>query len=505
VNASGASQATVADPSAQDRETALAVRNTLKLGSALAVSMSVGLAVRIFLPRFLGPETFGELNFADAFTATAFVVLGLGIDTYIRKEVSVREEHANEFLGGALLLRAAMAALLFGIAGLVMANTRRPADVRALVYAYGGAQVVMSLNATLAATLHAHGIVGALSIANVLSKVAFALGVLTGFAVGHLALAVPLALLVTELGKAAVLFTVCRARVGLRLRVNPRVTREVLVASLPYYVNAVAITAYARIDVSVLSFLVPDAREIGWYGAAATLARLGLLVAPVLVWVLMPLFARAAARSEEELSRAMTRAMELILAVVVPASLLLALGADGWVRLVFGREFGPSVLSLRILAPIFLLTYVAQVAGIGLNLRNLGWTVTRVSLAGMVLATCANLYLVPRAMASGLGPGAGGVACALSSLATEAVVTVLLVRRLPVRLFDRPGVLRIARMGGACLAVALLHSLLGGLGPFRVLADAAAYLLLATLLGAIRWRKLLDLVLAARRPEASEP
>ena len=57
------------------REIGLAVRNAAKLGGSLAVTWGIGLVVRLYLPRFLGPEHFGMLSFAEAFSTTAFVLL----------------------------------------------------------------------------------------------------------------------------------------------------------------------------------------------------------------------------------------------------------------------------------------------------------------------------------------------------------------------------------------------------------------------------------------------
>ena len=53
--------------------------------------------------------------------------------------------------------------------------------------------------------------------------------------------------------------------------------------------------------------------EVGWYGAASSLAGLSLLLAPLIGWVLMPLLARARARSREELDELVRRSIEATL------------------------------------------------------------------------------------------------------------------------------------------------------------------------------------------------
>ena len=62
-----------------------AVRSAITLGASLIGTWSVALLVRVLLPRWLGPSTFGALNFAESFTASLFILLGLGVETYIQR------------------------------------------------------------------------------------------------------------------------------------------------------------------------------------------------------------------------------------------------------------------------------------------------------------------------------------------------------------------------------------------------------------------------------------
>src|SRR6185503_11222380 len=129
----------------------------------------------------------------------------------------------------------------------------------------------------------------------------------------------------------------------------PRLTLGVVVASLPFYVSGLATTIYDKIGVSFLAFMGSD-REVGWYGAAAGLAGLTLLLAPLISWVLTPLFARAAAASEAELCLMVRRSLDFILTVAIPVSLMMIVGADVWIKLLFGAKFAPAASALRVLA-----------------------------------------------------------------------------------------------------------------------------------------------------------
>ena len=51
--------------------TLLAIRNAIKLGASLLFTWGIALAIRLLLPRYLGPVRFGTMNFADGFTSAS--------------------------------------------------------------------------------------------------------------------------------------------------------------------------------------------------------------------------------------------------------------------------------------------------------------------------------------------------------------------------------------------------------------------------------------------------
>lgn len=476
-----------------------AFRNGLKLGGALLLTWGISIGVRVLLPRHLGPAAFGNLNFADAFAVTAFVLVGLGVDLHLRREYPVRPQVASELFGGLLVARVAITGVLFAAIALVLHLTGRQPVVWRLVFFFGLAQLCIAVNATLGAILQAKGEVDGLSVVNVVSKAIWGGGVLLGMALGQALVAVPVALLLSELVKGAVLYRLAHRLADLRIRLDVPGTRAALVASLPFYVNQIAFTAYGRIDVTVLSFVLNDDQELGWYGAASTLAGLSLLVTPVLGWVLIPLFARAAERGEADLRATVARSMEVVLVVAVPMALLLALGAEVWVRVVFGAAYAPAAPALRLLSLTFVLTYVAMVSACCLNVMGRSWQVTFVSLAALLVNPALNVTLVKLATASAAPPGAAGTAAAVAVFVSEALVVTtmtVLLRGLP---FDRRGFGIVLRMALAGALVAALDRLARPLGPARLALDAGAWVALAILLGALRWREVRAFVGSARR------
>lgn len=464
-------------------DVATTMRNALTLGGSLVLTLGIGFGVRIALRRYLGPTVIGPVNFADAFTTTSFVFLGLGVDLYVRKIVPVALEGANEFIGTIFAIRAAMAAAVFLMMGAVLSWMGQPPEVRALVWAYGAAQVCMSYNLTLTALLQSARTIDGLSALNVVAKLMWAAGFIVTMVFELPLIGIPLSVLFAELTKLVVGYWLARKHVKLRLTIDWSRLGPVLRASFPFYVNAVALVIVNRFDVNVLR-MQSTSEEIGLYSAAAELGQMTFMLVPMLGGVVMPLFARMQTRGQAEYHELLRRTLELILVLAFPPSLAIAAGADVWVQLLLGDQYAASAWALSILGPTFLLTYVAVVLGIALNLGGGAWTVTITSLMSMVVNPLLVLALVH--LSQDWGPGGAGAACAMAAVSTETLVVLVMLWRLGPMVFDGRLLKMVGKTVLACVVVMLVDRLLlRGLGAARLLIDALVYAGLVLAMGAV--------------------
>lgn len=470
-------------------DTLLAVRNALMLGASLAATWSVALVVRLILPRMMGPERFGQFNFADTFTMTCGVAFALGIDTYIQKEIPARPSHANDILGGTLALRTAMLfGVLLGQEVFLRLNHKSDELARACLI-FGAAQLASSNGNTFATLLQATRTVGRLAIWNVVSKVLWAGGSIVAMIAGGRLEGLALAFLISETVRAIGLWRIVRKDLGTTLAIDREATKKALRESLPFYVNAAAIIVYAKIDVTIMAMQLPD-DEVGWYGTAWGFAGIAMLLTPLLGAVLMPQLARAAARSHEELYAMYRRSLELLLVMAIPVSLMMGLGADFVISTVFGAKFVPAIPALEILAPMFVLTYVAILSATCLVLTGRGWTTTTISLSSIAANAALNVFLL-RAGQKWLGTGGGGTTAAAISVATEVLVVIAMLAAIGGNVFDKRSLATVAKCLFGCAVAVGTHLALARLGPLRLIVDAVAYSAIVIATRAVRPGELL--------------
>jgi O-antigen/teichoic acid export membrane protein len=479
---------------AHAHEIAVALRNGLKLGASLLLTWSVALIVKLQIPRHLEPVYQGHFAFAESFAGMFFTLIGFGVDTYVVKEISVRQDHASDFIGGVFALRAIASLLLLAVMGTTLWVTGRGMDVQLTVLVFGVTQILMCTNGTLATVLQATTHVGRLAVANVLAKVFWGVGLLLGLHYGAPLWVLALPMLVSEAVRTAFLVPAASISAKLRYRIDRHAVRAVLVASLPYFVGAIAITFGSQLAMSALEFIRTDEREVGWFSAAQNIGSLAMLMHPLLVWVVMPMLSRTRARSEAEMMSVLRRAIQALIIVVTPAITLISAGSELFLRLLKDKgEYVPAALGLSILSLVFLMFYLSILMGNALVISGKSWSVTLISLSAVVLMALFMLIFVPlgRRLFHTGGECAGA---AIAVVANEAYVVLAMLSRFNTSPFDRRNIGVLLRSGAVAAVVLLANHVLLRYGFLRLLADAALYLLLALSVRLVRLQDIRRLI-----------
>ncbi len=466
------------------REWAIALRNGLKMGGSLLITWSVALIVKLRVPAYLGPVRQGDFGFADSFAAMFFAVLGLGIETHLIKEAAVRPKYASDIVGGVLILRILVSLVIFPAMAVVLWATGRSGGVLTAVMVFGAGYHLMAVNATLGAVLQANSRVGPAVVANIVTKVLWGAGLLLGLRLNASLPFLALPVVVGEALRMAILVAATKSG-GLEFRIDVRAVRVALLESVPYFINGLALGILSNLVMSVLGFVRQDPREVGWFSSVQNLASLCMLLSPALFWVVMPLLARAHARSEEEGMVVFRRSLEALVIAIAPITVLVSAGSDFLIRIAFGEQFAPAATGLSILSLVFIMTYANMMFANCLIILKKGWSVTVISVSSIFVTSVFMLVFVPLGRRL-LGEGGECAGAASSVIASEACVVGAMLTRF--RRFPLDG--RDLRVFAKTLALAALILILDRrlrfLGPPRLVVDALLYLGLALAIGVFR-------------------
>jgi O-antigen/teichoic acid export membrane protein len=454
----------------------LALRNGAKLAASMILTWGVALIVTFKLPKYLGPERFGHYRFGDQFAMSLAVFLSLGVDTYISREIAVRPKHASEFFGGVLVTRALVILPLIGVAFFVLDGEVQERRLAAVLF--GVAYLFTALNQTFQQTLQAASKVDGLAVANVIAKVLWGGGTFAAVTLQAPFWVLPLPMIIGEALKATFLYIATKDAVGLELRIDLAETKKVLKVAFPFYIANVAVSLGSSIDVVVLGKIMSKtSEEVGWYGSARQIAQLSALLSPIMSGVLIPMMSRAKARNEADFYRILRRGFEAVIVVSIPLTLLLALGSEYWIHITIKDKFLPAADSLRWLAPTFVFAYANVLLWLALMILDRSWTITIVSIAGLVLLPVLIVIAVP--LTAGRGPGGAGMGVAMALSLRELVIVLVFLAFLRDKALDRRGAMALVKSLAICVAVAGANHFMLALHPLlRLSADALLYLVL---------------------------
>lgn len=452
------------------------VRNSSTTFLARTYGLAVGGALSIYAARSFSLEEFGNYSLALAFVTIFSLLSEAGISPLALREMTAAPRRGPAILGTALVAEvvtsAAAVALLLPIALLLGYG----GDILLLLAIGGGVIFAQGLFAPLEAAFAARRVQGYAALAIACQFTVTALAAVALVSLGAEAAGLVGAILVGSGAGALAAGGLLRWRLalrpsaaGARAEVGP-----FLRAALPIAVTGALAVVYERLDVVLLSQL-DGAEAVALYTVPFLIVQAFVLLVPAVVGITLYPLLTAAMEHDRPLARTrLLLLLRLTLLGGVPVAIVLALGAEDLLRLVFGDRYGDAAGTLRLLSATTVLAGVSLLLLYALLAARLERRAVRAMVAALGLNVVANAILIPR-----YGPE-GAAAALVASDVAMVVALGALVRRL---LFGLPLARLLAAPAAAGLAAALAALALGALpAPASAAACALLYgaILLAT-------------------------
>jgi PST family polysaccharide transporter len=371
------------------------------------IRMLVGFFVTAWIARYLGPESFGQLNYAIAFVALFNAIATLGLDGIVVRELVRHPENKDDILGSAFALK------LMGGGG-------------AFVVAFATIWLVRPVDSEthwLVGIIAAGMIFQAFDVADLWfeSQVQARFTVIVRSVVFLILAAVKVWLILTEADVLAFAWAataeIALGALGLYLafqsvgnawsKVRPvgLCIASLLKESWPQVFSGMAIMLYMRIDQVMLAEMI-DEREVGLYSAALRLSEVWYFVPAIIVSSVMPSLTEYRTRSKELYYQRLQQLYTLLARVAYIVAIPMTFLASPIISLVYGESYGPAglILAVHIWSAVFVFFSVATIPW---TLNEGTMTITMYqTIMGAALNIVLNLYLIPLY---------GGLGCAIAT------------------------------------------------------------------------------------------
>lgn len=322
-------------------------------------SLTASLIVGIAVARYLGPEMYGIIAFATAVYTLLVIIVSLGIDDIIMKDMMQHEEKQGSIQGSALFVKSAAAFLVYGIVFIYFLINYSGEKLYSVLIITGAVlfqplsvfSCIFLINAqakyTSLARMISYTLSSLLKIILIIFKAPvtyFAFAVFIDYAVLYLTV-----ILMYKYKK----YTVS----GWYMDIS--YIKYILKSAVPLFAAVLFYTFYQKVTVIIISSMYSDYAS-GIYSAAARLTEIWYLVPAVLMTAFYPAVVKAKQISEEEYNK---RIKALFYVTTIPFILMAFFAAvlsPLIIKILYGEKYIESsiVLSLTIWSVPFISFYI---------------------------------------------------------------------------------------------------------------------------------------------------
>ena len=454
----------------------LLARNVFLLAGSQVTTWVASLAWSLVVPRVLGPAQMGVYTLGVAAGGVLTVLIGLGMQPLLVREVAADPERAPELIGTSIVLRGLISLpVLAAVILVALFGHLQPEEAMALSLGWGMC-IFYLLAEPIQSAFQAAEKMKYLAYNGVLTKTGVAVGAVALVLLGIRAIGLLLASIAVMAAVMGLNFLWVRGLTRIDWRVTVARMRSLFIASLPYWGFAAFFTIYLWID-SLMLGLMTSSTVLGWYALPTKLFGTLMFIPTILSTAWLPQMVRGVAEGGNRIWASARTSIELVLILSMPVCAGTIVVAPALIHLLYGPAFAASVPVMIILAACLPLMYFGTMVNQVLiaQRRQMEWTKV-MALASVINPIC-NLVLIPYFQRR---TGNGAVGAALSLVLTELVIAGIGIA-LTRRAFDATTLLRLGKAlvatAGMILVVelamrraGLAAGLAGGLVAFPALA-----------------------------------
>jgi O-antigen/teichoic acid export membrane protein len=371
-------------------------KNTGVLFVSQIISYILGFFFIMYITRYLGPEEYGILSFALAFTTIFGIMADLGLSQFIVREISRDPSLAPKYLGNALGIKIIASLLTLILAALIINGLNYPAKTVDVVYLIALYVLFNSFIQLFYSLFQSYEKMEYQAIGLVLTNILLLVLALLGI---HLNMDLVYFALVYFIVSLIILIYV--AVVSLRKFIIPKIefdldfSRKVLGESLFFVLAMVFTEIYFNIDSVMISLLVGNT-AVGFYNAAYKLIFILMFIPGVLVISMFPVMSKHFKSAKNLLKLEYERMFKYLFIIALMILVFGFIFADKIILIIYGSAFIPSISALQILICVIPIIFITYLSGNLLGSINKQRFVAIVTAASAVLNVILNLFLIPQ-------------------------------------------------------------------------------------------------------------
>lgn len=365
-------------------------------------SLIISLATLAGITRILGPESFGVLTYVLGFGAIFSVLVNLGIDNVVYKNLNEEKNKIGEILGTSLLLKICAGIVGILIVALVNTFSTEQSDIKSLILLFSLGYITQPFSLLFLGLLaeRKSKIIAYIQITTIL--LASILKIVFLYLYGSLSLFIIVQSLEALFsGILVYIFLTKTYGKDLRFSFSKQRALSFFRFVVPLTLFSLFSEIYYKIDVLMLRHL-DNATTVGLYSAAVKLTEVWYFISYISAAILFPALVTAFASQDKK--EYLKRLSALGYAFIF-ISIIAILGTWIFGKLAISLIYGPLFVGSVPLLYIYILSLpgslILSIMYQDLLLRNKLWSITALAFVPAVVNVILNLILIPRHAGAG--------------------------------------------------------------------------------------------------------
>lgn len=382
-------------PGRSSMRTRLILKNTTFLIGAQVFNMVGRLIFSIFLARYLGVASLGDIFFALVIIELFYIITDFGLGIIVTREVASDKAKGATYLANTLTIKLILDLVSASLVVIFIHIFPATPTMRTLVYILIPTIFFNSFFASFTYIFRAHEDMKQESIISLVSNLLY---LSLGFLAIHWKLSIFVFAFITTLstlinfGLAAVIYSLKYQAIKLGFQMT--FARRLLKASIPVGVGIILSMVYNRVDVILLSFF-KGSSQVGLYAAAYKLISIFLFVPYFLATSMFPAMSEWKTQEKmQELKNLIEKSVKAIMIIAIPAAVFVSLVPERIVLRIYGDQFLASAPALGILVWYLVIMFAANIFNHLLFLSH-ARAYAVFNLIALAISISLNLCLIP--------------------------------------------------------------------------------------------------------------
>ena len=336
--------------------------NTSWLMGERILRMGVSLFVGIYVARYLGPERYGLLSYANSFVGIFLALATLGLDEVVVRELLKTPEQREKILGTSFLLKL-IGTLLMWVAiftAVPFTENDLQTNILIIIIAFGAVfQAFNVIDLNFQAKVKSKYVVHSQFVQLIISSIVKIILVVNEAPLILFASVFSLDVIVLAMG--LVFAYLYNGENIFSWKWSFETSKYLLHDSWPLILAGVVVSVYMKIDQVMIKEML-GAKEVGLYAAAVKLSEAWYFLPMAIASSLFPAIINAKVYQKEVYYQRLQKLYDLMVWIAIAIALPISILSSWIVELLYGNEYleSSSVLNIHIWSGIFIFLGVAS-------------------------------------------------------------------------------------------------------------------------------------------------